>query len=186
MTDGASASPWIRRFAPVVPAGGAVLDVACGGGRNARLFLALGHPVTAVDRELSGVADLAAAERIRADLEDGSPWPLGERRFAAVVVTNYLHRPLLPRLVEALEPGGLLLYETFARGQERFGRPKNPDFLLQPGELLAACAGLTVVAYEHGVDPGPALRQRICATRGEGPIRLDGGTALSSAGEESA
>ena len=161
-----------------------MLDVACGGGRHARLFLALGHPVTALDRDLSGVADLAAAERVRADLEDGSPWPLGERRFAAVVVTNYLHRPLFPALIRALEPGGLLLYETFALGQERYGGPKNPAFLLRPGELLAACAGLAVVAYEHGLDPGPTARQRICATKGEALIYLDGETALSSAGEE--
>jgi SAM-dependent methyltransferase len=184
MPDALPASPWIRRFAPLVRAGGAVLDVACGGGRHTRLFLGRGHPVTALDRDLAGAADLAGAERVQADLEDGSPWPLAGRRFAAVVVTNYLHRPLLPTLVEAVEPGGLLLYETFALGQERFGRPRNPDFLLRPGELPAACAGLMIVAYEHGLDPGPTARQRICAIKGEGLIYLDGRTALSSAGEE--
>ena len=184
MPESLSPSPWIRRFAPLVRDGGAVLDLACGAGRHARLFLGRGHPVTALDRDLSGVADLAAAERIQADIEDGSPWPLAGRRFAAVVVTNYLYRPLFPKLIEAVEPGGLLLYETFALGQERFGRPKNPDFLLRPGELLAACAGLTIVAYEHGLDPGPTARQRICAARGEALIYLDGETALSSAGEE--
>lgn len=178
------ASPWIRRFAPRVRPGGPVLDLACGGGRHARLFLGLGHPVTALDRDLSGVADLAASERVAADLEDGSPWPLAGRAFAAVVVTNYLHRPLFPCLIAALEPGGLLLYETFALGQERFGRPKNPEFLLRPGELLAACAGLAVVAYEHGLDEGPTARQRICAANGEALIYLDGRTALSSGREE--
>lgn len=184
MADRPPASPWIRRFAAQVRAGGPVLDLACGGGRHARLFLALGHPVTALDRDLSGVADLDEAERLRADLEDGSPWPLPGRLFAAVVVTNYLHRPLFPHIAAALEPGGLLLYETFALGQERFGRPKNPDFLLRPGELLAAFSGLTVAAYEHGLDAGPAMRQRICAVNGARPARLDGETALSSTGEE--
>lgn len=161
-----SPSPWIVRFAGLVPPGGPVLDLACGGGRHARFFLSRGNPVTVVDRDLSGVADLDAAERIAADLEDGSPWPLAGRTFAGVVVTNYLHRPLFPRLIEALAPDGVLLYETFAQGQERYGRPRNPDFLLRPGELLAACAGLQVVAYEHGLDPGPAVRERICALNG--------------------
>jgi SAM-dependent methyltransferase len=184
MPDERSVSPWISRFAPLVRRRGSVLDLACGSGRHTRLFLARGHPVTALDRDLSGVADLGAAERLQADLEDGSPWPLAGRRFAAVVVTNYLHRPLFPKLVEAVEPGGLLLYETFALGQERFGQPRNPDFLLRPGELLAACAGLAVVAYENGLDPGPTARQRLCARRGDALIYLDGETALSSAREE--
>src|SRR5690606_12586810 len=134
--------------------------LAWAAGRHARLFLRLGHPVTALDRDLSGVADLVDAERIQADLEDGSPWPLPGRRFAGVVVANYLHRPLFPALRDALAEDGVLLYETFALGQERYGRPSNPDFLLRPGELLEACAGLQVVAYEHGLDPRPAVRQR--------------------------
>ena len=179
-------SDWILRFAPQVRAGGPVLDLACGGGRHARFFLGLGHPVVALDRDLSGVADLAAAERVRADIEDGSPWPLDGRRFAAVVVVNYLHRPLFPLLAEAVEPGGLLLYETFGLGQERYGRPKNPDFLLRPGELATAFAGLRVVAYEHGLAPGQAVRQRLCAVRGDRLIYLDGETALSSGREETA
>lgn len=178
-------SPWIARFAGLISPGGPVLDVACGGGRHARLFRARGHPVTVVDRDLSRVADLQDVEKIAADLEDGSPWPLPGRVFAGVATTNYLHRPILPLIVAALAPGGVLLYETFALGQERFGRPKNPEFLLRPGELLAACAGLTVVAYEHGLDPGPTARQRICAVRGPALLSLDGGSALSSAREES-
>lgn len=167
---GLPASTWVQRFAGLVPSGGTVLDLACGAGRHVRFFLARGHPVVAVDRDLSGLADLGAArglERLEADLEGGAPWPLGGRRFAGVVVTNYLHRPILPAIVACVAPGGALLYETFAAGNERFGRPGNPDFLLRPGELLEAVRGrLKVVAYEClEVDaPRPAMVQRIAAT----------------------
>ncbi|MDJ0981253.1 MAG: class I SAM-dependent methyltransferase [Kiloniellales bacterium] len=177
MSDIASARPhgpsrpstWVRRFAPLVPAASPVLDLACGGGRHSRLFLAAGHSVTAIDIAVDGLADLTDHERleiVEADLEDGRPFPLAGRRFAGVVVTNYLHRPLLPALVEAVAPGGLLIYETFAQGNERFGKPRNPDHLLAPGELLAAVQGrLRVLAYEDLVveDPRPAAVQRICA-----------------------
>ena len=161
-------SPWVARFAPLVPARGRVLDVACGSGRHARYFLAREHPVVALDRDVSAIADLAdraGAEIVQADLEDGA-WPLDGRRFAAIVVTNYLHRPLFPRLLAALEPHGVLIYETFAVGNERFGRPRNPDFLLAPGELLRITAAtLRVVAYEHGEVSRPkrAVVQSICA-----------------------
>jgi SAM-dependent methyltransferase len=164
-------SPWIVRFAPLVPQGGRILDLACGAGRHARFFLSRGHPVMAIDRDLSRLADLAAdprLEKMELDLETGSPLPLGERRFAAVVVTNYLHRPLLPVLVDAVAADGLLLYETFAVGNERFGKPSNPDFLLRPGELLEAVHGsLCVLAYEDLVvtEPRPAALQRIAARR---------------------
>jgi len=162
-------SPWVLRFAGRVPEAGPVLDLACGGGRHARLFLARGHPVTAIDRDISGIADLASApglESLEIDLEDGRPFPLAGRRFAGVVVTNYLYRPLIPALVAAVAPGGVLLYETFARGNERFGRPRNPDHLTKPGELLEAVRGqLRVIAYEDTIDqlPKPAARQRVCA-----------------------
>jgi SAM-dependent methyltransferase len=159
----------VLRFAGRVPQGGPVLDLACGMGRHARLFLARGHPVTAIDRDLSGIADLAGApglEAIEADLENGTPFPLAGRRFAAVVVTNYLYRPLFPALVAAVAPGGVLIYETFARGNEDFGRPRNPEHLAKPGDLLEAVRGrLRVVAYEDLIDqaPKPAARQRLCA-----------------------
>jgi SAM-dependent methyltransferase len=136
-------SSWVARFAPALP-DGPVLDVACGGGRHLRHFRDQGRPVVGIDRDLAGVADLAGSDRvelIQADLEGGAPWPLGDRRFAGVVVANYLWRPLFPALVAAVAPGGWLLYETFAQGNERFGRPRNPDFLLAPGELLGAVAG---------------------------------------------
>ncbi len=167
----AQPSAWICRFAPLVPRGGAVLDLACGGGRHVRLFLARSHPVTAVDRDLSALQDLgkrAGLERLEADLEEGRAFPLAGRRFAAVVVTNYLHRPLLPHLVSAVAPGGWLLYETFAAGNERFGKPSNPDFLLRPGELLETVRGhLRVLAYEdlEVTSPKPACVQRISARR---------------------
>jgi SAM-dependent methyltransferase len=166
-----SPSPWIVRFAGLVPRDGSVLDLACGAGRQVRFFLGRGHAVTAVDRDLSRLADLEGErqlERIEVDLEGGAPFPLGERRFAAVIVTNYLHRPLLPTLVRAVAPNGLLLYETFAVGHERFGKPSNPDFLLRPGELLEAVHGsLRVLAYEDLLvtEPRPAALQRIAARR---------------------
>lgn len=159
-------SPWVARFATLVPAGGAVLDLAAGGGRHAKLFGERGHPVTTVDKDIAPLAGLGA-ELIEADLEDGSPWPLGLRRFAGVVVVNYLHRPLLPRIIDAVAPGGVLIYETFARGNEEFAKPRNPDHLLKAGELLDAARGrLQVVAYEHGLKsetPLPGVVQRLCA-----------------------
>jgi SAM-dependent methyltransferase len=167
-----STSHWIVRWAPLIAPGAAILDVAAGGGRHTRFFRARGHPVTALDRDVTGLADLsddAGVEIVAADLEDGSPWPLPGRRFGAVIVTNYLHRPLWPALLAALEPGGVLLYETFMAGNERFGKPSNPAFLLRDGELLdvAREGGLAVVAYEAVMlsDPRPAMVQRIAARR---------------------
>jgi SAM-dependent methyltransferase len=152
-----------------VPPAATVLDVACGGGRHVRWFRARGCSVTGIDRDASAVEPLhAIAEIVVADIENG-PWPLPGRRFDAVIVTNYLWRPLLPTLVDSVADGGVLLYETFARGNEAFGRPSNPDFLLRPGELLDAAAGLVVVAYESGRADAPArVVQRIAATRAPG------------------
>ncbi|WP_448202811.1 class I SAM-dependent methyltransferase [Azospirillum sp. sgz302134] len=175
-------SPWVARFAPLVPAGGLVLDLACGSGRHLRLFHARNHPVVGLDRDLRGVSDLAGTpgvELVEADLESGAPVPLlAGRRFAGIVVTNYLHRPLFPALLGALAPGGVLIYETFAIGNARFGRPTSPSFLLRSGELLEVARGrLQVVAYEHGevASPKAAVVQRLCAVNdlaaGEG---LDG------------
>ncbi|EWY42766.1 SAM-dependent methyltransferase PhcB [Skermanella stibiiresistens SB22] len=177
-------SAWVTRFAGLVPPEGRVLDVACGGGRHTRLFAGLGHPVTAIDRDLAGVADLAGSSRpdgsgielIEADLQDGNPWPLEpDRLFAGVVVTNYLHRPLFPALLDLLEPGGVLIYETFAWGNERFGKPSSPAFLLEQGELLDRVVGrLQVVAFEQGVvdQPKPAVVQRLCAVASALPHAL--------------
>ncbi|MGH8617606.1 MAG: class I SAM-dependent methyltransferase [Burkholderiales bacterium] len=157
-------SPWVVRFGLLVPPGGSVLDIACGRGRHARWFAGRGHPVDAVDRDPPALAIPGITFRA-ADLEAES-WPYPGRRFAAVVVTNYLHRPLFPALLAALDAGGVLIYETFADGQQAYGRPTNPDFLLRRGELLEVVRGrLRVVAYEDGpVEvPKPALVQRICA-----------------------
>lgn len=157
-------SDWVLRWAGLVGRG-PLLDLACGGGRHARLFASRGLEVVAVDRETQVFPE--KIEFIRADLENGNPWPLAGRRFAAIVVANYLHRPLFPRIVESLEEGGVLIYETFMIGNEKFGRPSNPQFLLRPGELLEAFAGLTVAGFEQGrLDrPKPAMIQRLCALR---------------------
>ena len=170
-TNESSPSEWIVRFQPSIAAGGAVLDLAAGRGRHARWLEARGHRVTALDRDAEALAACGASETFRCDLETDPPqWPVSERRFDAVVVTNYLHRPLFARLIDALGPGGVLLYETFARGHARFGRPSHAAFLLEPGELLSFCRGLTVVAYEDGIvdSPRPASIQRICAVAASG------------------
>jgi SAM-dependent methyltransferase len=161
-------SPWVHRWAPLIAAGGRVLDLACGSGRHARSLASIGRRVDAVDRDPACIEELAGVPNITAicaDLESGA-WPFHDERYAAVVVTNYLHRPLFPLLVDAVAPGGVLIYETFAAGNERYGRPSNPAFLLRPGELLDAVRGrLRVVAYEdvYMDAPKPALVQRICA-----------------------
>jgi SAM-dependent methyltransferase len=161
-------SPWVRRWSPLVPAGARVLDVACGGGRHVRWFAERGCAVTAVDRDAAAVGPLRAIARVVvADLESGA-WPLPGETFDAVVVTNYLWRPLLPTIVASVAAGGVLVYETFAVGNETVGRPSNPDFLLRPGELLAAAQGLRVVAYEDGfIEPPPRFVQRLCAVRAD-------------------
>ena len=152
-----------------------MLDLACGKGRNSRLLLAAGFRVVAVDRDLSGFTepeDDPKLTRILCDLEKDTPdltsWVSKEAGYAGIVVANYLHRPLLPAILAALAPGGLLLYETFARGNERFGRPSSPDYLLKRGELLEVVRGrLQVLAYEDLVvqEPRPAAVQRIAARR---------------------
>ncbi len=174
-------SPWIRRFSHLVTDGARVLDLAAGGGRHSRWFLDRGCRVTAVDRRIDALRVDAAGkaarlEIVQADLEDGSPWPLGERRFDAVVVVNYLWRPLFPVILDALAPRGVLLYETFAEGQATLGKPRNPDFLLAPGELLTVVRNrLQVVAFEQGritTATGPAIKQRIVAIAGTAPVVL--------------
>lgn len=173
-------SPWVKRFAALIAPAGRVLDVACGGGRHARLLASRGHPVEAVDRDAVALAELTGVGGVTthcADLE-GGPWPYAGERFAAIVVANYLHRPLLPLFVDALEQGGVLIYETFMVGNEKFGRPSNPDFLLRPDELLEFARGrLQVVAFEQGEvsRPKPAMVQRLCAARSAAPGRLPPG-----------
>lgn len=155
---------------------GEVLDLACGSGRHSRLLASLGHQVVALDRDpdLLAMADGAGISICQFDLEDASGasnWPFEARRFSGIVVTNYLHRPLFPHIIAGLAENGVLIYETFAAGNERFGKPSNPDFLLLPGELLtvAATQSLSVIAFEEGcVDfPKPAMVQRICAVKGD-------------------
>ena len=161
-------SAWVTRWAPMIRPGGEVLDLACGGGRHSRWLARMGFEVSAVDRDASLFHDPPkGVALLEADLEAG-PWPYPGVAFDGIVVTNYLHRPLLALLVGALVPGGVFVYETFAQGNERFGKPSNPAFLLTPGELLEVVRGhLRVLAYEDLVveSPRPAAVQRICARR---------------------
>ena len=172
-------SPWVERWAHLVKPGGSVLDVACGYGRHARFFARRGCQVTAVDRDGQALESLAGvAQTVEADIEN-DPWPFAGRRFDAVVVTNYLWRALLPAIVDSVAAGGVLIYETFAAGNETVGKPSRPDFLLQPGELLRACEGLHVVAYEHGrLEEPPRFVQRIAAVRLERPDPVTAGKPL--------
>jgi SAM-dependent methyltransferase len=186
-------SAWVARFAPLIPQG-EVLDLACGSGRHARLLAAMGHPVLAVDRDAQALAAtngsakpanesalpaVAAGQGINTlqiDLESSSgprfSWPFEPNRFAGIVVTNYLHRPLFPPILDSLAVNGVLIYETFAQGNGRFGKPSNPDFLLEPGELLQMAGAdsshsLRIIAFEDGYidQPKPAMVQRICIVK---------------------
>jgi len=167
--DARAPSPWIVRHAALIAPGARLLDLACGSGRHARFFAQRGVQVVAVDRDreaLAALADVARIETRRIDLE-GAAWPFAHERFDAIVVTNYLHRPALPLLVASLADDGALLYETFARGNEAYGRPWNPDFLLEPGELLTVVSDrLIVVEFAQGlVDNAgrPAVVERLAA-----------------------
>lgn len=164
-------SAWVQRWSHLIAPGGSVLDVACGQGRHLRWFAQRGHAVTGIDRSAAALAGLHAIGRmIEADIENG-PWPLEGATFDAVIVTNYLWRPLLPRIVASLAPGGVLIYETFATGNETVGKPSRPDFLLQPGELLQATASLHTVAFEDGFCDSPErFVQRIVAARKPGTL----------------
>lgn len=169
MSSAELASQWVRRWAGLV-ATGPVLDLASGTGRHAVFFAERGLEVFAVDREPQKIRGV---QFLQADVESG-PWPFAGRKFAAIVVTNYLHRPLFPAIEAALADDGVLLYETFMVGNEKFGRPSNPAFLLEPGELLRAFAGLRPIAFEQGrvERPKPAVIQRLCARRGEGEVKI--------------
>ena len=165
-----AASAWVQRWSHLLPEGSSVLDVACGRGRHARYLTQRGLRVVAVDRSADAIAAIGLpAERCEtcvADIENG-PWPFAGRLFEGLVVTNYLWRPLLPTLLASLAPGGVLIYETFAAGNETVGKPSRPDFLLQPGELLQVCQALRTVAFEDGFEnrPSPRFVQRIVAVR---------------------
>ena len=174
----ASPSPWVSRFAALIAPGGKVLDLACGGGRHARHLAALGLVVEAVDRDAAAIealGNLPGIHGLCADLERG-PWPYMGCRFAGIVVTNYLWRPLFPQLMASLDKGGILIYETFMLGNEFFGKPSNPAFLLRRDELRHIVHNhLEIIAFEQGevTVPRPAVVQRLCAVRG-GPLRLPG------------
>ena len=182
-------SSWVIRFSPLIAPGSRVLDVACGHGRHTRLLASRGHRVTAADRDaaaLAGLSGVTAVTCVQADLE-AAPWPFAPASFDAVIVTNYLHRPLLPHIAASLRGGGILIYETFMAGNERFGKPSNPDYLLRPHELLGAFASLYVVGFEQGVEQSPAPRavQRIAAlaVQPAAALQRTGGAIIGSAAQ---
>jgi SAM-dependent methyltransferase len=161
-----SPSDWVQRWAHLARKGSHILDVACGAGRHMQLFKSLGHHCTGIDKSAESLA-LAKVHGhiVEADIELGA-WPLEGQQFDVVVVTNYLWRPLMPQILQSLAPGGLLIYETFASGQEKIGKPSRPDFLLRQGELLQTFASLRVIAYEDGFwQPAPKFVQRIAAVQ---------------------
>ena len=160
---------WVIRFAPLIPKG-QILDLACGRGRHGRYLLDQNHPVTFLDQDISGVADLATypkAKLVQYDLENKSPWPFEAGLFTGIIVTNYLYRPLFPHLLTALKPGGVLLYKTFSQGNEQFGKPSNPAYLLQESELLTVFSeGLTIVDFRQGKESNPnRVTQAICGIK---------------------
>lgn len=166
-------SAWVKRWSHLVVPQGCVLDVACGFGRHAYWFYGLNHTLALVDQAQSAIDSITiptqACDKVTADIENG-PWPFAGQQFDAVVVTNYLWRPLIPTLLASLAPGGVMIYETFAQGNETVGKPSRPDFLLRPGELLQICKGLRVVAFEDGFIEGaggqqPRFVQRVAAVR---------------------
>ena len=163
-------SAWVKRWAHLIQPNSQVLDVACGRGRHMRFLASLGHHLSGIDRDPEAIAAVAAlGEAVQADIENG-PWPLPERTFDAVIVTNYLWRPLMPHILASLAPEGVLIYETFAAGNESVGKPSRPDFLLKPGELLSLCQGLHIVAYEDGfLDSPERFVQRIVAVKASQP-----------------
>jgi len=167
-----NASPWVKRFATLIPKGGVVLDLACGSGRHSELIAGIGHEVLAVDQDVTAVDALQNSLITSRCLNlEGEEWPFKDAEFSAIVVTNYLYRPYLDQLPKMLQSGGVLIYETFALGNGDFGKPSNPNFLLNTGELLAFAArhGLKVLAYEdiYVDEPKPAMVQRLCAVKGE-------------------
>lgn len=173
-------SPWIARFAPLISPGSEVLDLACGAGRHARLLAGLGCTVEAVDRDATTLQQLDGVAGITTrcvDLENG-PWPYYGYGFDGIIVSHYLWRPIMPSLLNCLNEGGILIYETFMEGQQLYGKPENPAHLLRPGELLELVRNRwTVLAFEQGEfsgrtpDDPPRVMQRICARRGR-PVAL--------------
>lgn len=163
-------SPWVVQYIPLVNKNDRILDLACGSGRHAIWLAGQGYHVDAIDRDTQAVSGMVGIDNIKVfilDLEAGN-WPSADQRYGGIIVSRYLHRPLLRALAEILTPGGVLIYETFMAGNERHGKPSNPDFLLQPDELLATYSPLLdVIAFEQGEEmtPRPAVMQRICAKK---------------------
>jgi len=163
-------SPWIVKYAPLIPKAGRVLDLACGNGRHAIWLVKQGYQVDAIDRDAQVVSSMEGMDNINvfvADLEAGD-WPHSDRKYDGLIVSRYLYRPLLHTLPAMLNPGGVLIYETFMVGNERYGKPSNPDFLLLPNELFEIYSPvLNIIAFEQGEEtmPRPAVMQRICAAK---------------------
>ena len=166
-------SAWVTRFAPLIKAGGKVLDLASGNGRHSVYMKNLGFDVTAIDHDNSAFCqDHENIELLETDLENQKSWILEGYRFDGIVITNYLFRPLFPHIINSLGKNGVLIYETFCRGNEIFGKPRSPHYLLNSGELFFTfCKDLRVIAYEEGIfgKRNKSAKQRICAVNGALP-----------------
>jgi len=168
MTELNTPSPWVEKYYSFIKGGGAVLDLACGSGRHTHFLMSKGYQLTAVDKDINAItaAELTDVSLLQADLEAGL-WPFGPNLFDGIVVVNYLWRPQFPHLARALKKGGVLIFDTFGRGNEVYGRPKNPDFLLRSGELKDAFSEFECLEFFEGLieNPGSAVRQSIVARK---------------------
>ena len=161
---------WVECYSSLIPFGKGVLDLACGSGRHTGMLLNNGYQVTAVDIDTTLVKQNFSNKKlniVKCDLETLSSWPFGKNSFLGIIVVNYLHRPLYSRIMESLEEGGVLIYQTFADGNSRYGKPKNPDYLLKRGELKTVFGGMRIISYQHGYlsYPSQSVVQRICCIK---------------------
>ena len=161
---------WVECYSSLIPSGGSVLDLACGSGRHTGMLLNKGYQVTAVDIDTTLIKQNFSNKNlniVKCDLESLSFWPFEKNSFLGIIVVNYLHRPLFSKIIESLREEGVLVYQTFADGHSRYGKPKNPDYLLKRGELKTVFDSMKIISYQHGYlsYPSQSIIQRICCVK---------------------